>query len=140
MGEREAPTVTKNEEKAFDFPMGLFGFPNVKRYVITDIPGGGDIFKQMVALEQPTLGFTLVYPYAFFPDYAPDIPDEDLREIGVESPEQAIVMTIANVPAQFKDATANLKAPVVFNPYTRKARQVIMQDDRYTTRHRLFQG
>lgn len=127
-------------EKAFEFSPGLFGFPDVTHYVVTDIPGGGDLFKQMLAVDQPSLGFTLVYPYAFFPDYAPDIPDEELKELGIEQPEQAIVMAIVNVPAQFKDSTANLKAPVVFNPHTRKGRQVILTDDRYTTRQRLFQA
>lgn len=127
------------EERAFEFSPGLYGFPDVKRYVITEVPGGGDIFKLMMALDQPDLGFTLVYPFAFFPDYAPDIPDADVRDIGAEKPEDVLVMCIANVPAnQFKESTANLKAPIVFNPHTRKGRQVILADDRYSTRHRLF--
>jgi flagellar assembly factor FliW len=137
MGEAASSSV---EEKAFEFSPGLYGFPDAKRFVITDVPGGGDIFKLLVAVDQPDLGFTLVYPFAFFPDYTPDIPDEDVRELGAEKPEDVLVMCIANVPQQFKDATANLKAPVVLVPGTRKGRQVILSDERYTTRHRLFQA
>lgn len=127
-------------DKAFEFEAGLYGFPNNKQFLISEIPGGGDIFKQMTAVDQPDLGFTLVFPVAFFPDYVPDIPDEDVRDIGAENPEQVIIMAIASVPEQFKDATANLKAPLVFNPYTRKARQVILSDERYATRQRLFKA
>lgn len=125
-------------DKAFEFGAGLYGFPSNKQFVVSEIPGGGDIFKQMIAVDQPDLGFTLVFPVAFFPDYAPDIPDEDIRDIGAQDPEQVIIMAIATVPEQFKDATANLKAPLIFNPYTRKARQVILADERYATRQRLF--
>lgn len=134
-----APANTQTEEKAFEFPHGLFGFPTARRFLITDVPGGGDLIKQLVALDVPDLAFTLVDPFAFFHGYAPDLPEVELAELGVTQPEQVVVMAIANVPASIEEATANLKAPIVFNPHTRKARQVILSDDRYTTRHRLFQ-
>lgn len=134
-----APAITQAGEKAFEFPHGLFGFPTARRFLIAEIPGGGDLIKQMVALDVPDLAFTLVDPFAFFQGYAPDLPEAELAELGVTRPEQVVVMAIANVPAAIEDATANLKAPIVFNPHTRKAIQVILSDDRYTTRHRLFQ-
>ncbi|HWI65848.1 MAG TPA: flagellar assembly protein FliW [Symbiobacteriaceae bacterium] len=137
MGEAASSSV---EEKAFEFSPGLYGFPEIKRYVVSEVPGGGDIFRLMIAVDQPDLGFTLVYPFAFFPDYAPDIPDTEVKEVGGEKPEDLLIMCIANVPEQFRESTANLKAPILFNPFTLKARQVILSDDRYTTRHRLFKA
>ncbi|MFZ5815815.1 MAG: flagellar assembly protein FliW [Bacillota bacterium] len=138
MSEIPAERQAEAEEKVFEFPAGLFGFPTVKRYIVEEIPGGGDIFKQLVALDDPDLAFTLVFPFPLFPEYAPDIPDEELREVGAESTEQILLYAIANVPQQFKEATANLRAPLIFNPFTRKGRQLILTDDRYTTRERLF--
>ncbi|HLN64529.1 MAG TPA: flagellar assembly protein FliW [Symbiobacteriaceae bacterium] len=128
------------EDKAFEFSQGLYGFPDVKRFVITEVPGGGDLIKQMVALEQPDLVFTLVFPFAFFVDYAPEVPEAEAAELGVNTPDDLVVMVVANVAEQFRDTTVNLKAPILFNPHTRKGRQVILTDDRYTTRHRLFQA
>lgn len=127
-------------EKVFEFPSGLFGFPGIKRFVVEDIPGGGDLFKQLIALDEASVGFTIVEPTGFFADYAPVIPVEELREVGAESPEQVLLYTIANVPTNFKETTANLRAPLVFNPFTKKGRQVILPDDRYTTRERLFKA
>lgn len=132
--------ASPNADKAFEFSPGIFGFPDVHRYVVSDIPGGGDIFKQLTALERADLGFTLVFPMAVLADYAPDIPEADIRELGADTPDQLIVMAIANVPGEFKQTTINLKAPLLFNPHTRKARQVILADDRYSTRHRLFKA
>jgi len=128
------------EEKAILFAAGLYGFPDVKRFVVSEVPGGGDFFKSLIALDRPEVAFTLAYPFAFFADYAPEIPDADIEDLGATKPEDVLVMVIANVPERFKDTTVNLKAPVLFNPHTRKGRQVILQDDRYTTRHRLFKA
>lgn len=127
-------------DKVFEFSAGLYGFPNLKRYVVEEIPGGGDIFKQLISVDDPTVGFTLVFPNALFPEYAPDIPAEDLKAVDAEGPEQVMLYAIANVPDQFRDATANLRAPILFNPFTRKGRQVILADDRYRTRERLFKA
>lgn len=132
--------IAEAEKNAFEFSSGIFGFSSAKRFIVMNIPNGGDVFKQMMALDQPDLGFTLVYPYVFFPDYAPDIPDEEMREIGANSPDQVVLMAIANVPSSFKETTVNLKAPLVFNPHTKKARQVILSDDRYAVRQRLFKA
>lgn len=128
------------EEKAFEFTTPIFGFPEARRYVVSEIPGGGDIFRSLTCLDQPDLGFTLVLPYAFFPEYAPDIPEDELKEIGVTESGQALLMCIATVPKEFKDATVNLRAPLIFNPFTKKARQVILPDDRHHTRARLLKA
>lgn len=126
------------EELAFEFAAGLFGFPAARRFVVSQIPGGGDLFKQMLSVDQPGLGFTLVFPFAFFPDYDPDIPEADAQEIGAVGPDQIILMAIANVRSNFRETTVNLKAPIIFNPYTRQAKQVILTDDRLTPQDRLF--
>ena len=123
----------------FEFPEGLFGFPSLKRYAVESIPGGGDVLKQMVSVDDPDIAFTIVFPFAFFPDYAPDISEEDLKSVEAESAEQVLLYVIANVPQRFQETTVNLRAPLIFNPFTRKARQVILAEDRYKSRERLFQ-
>lgn len=127
-------------ENVFEFPAGLYGFPDIKRYVVADIPDGGDVFKQLLAVDHPDVGFTLVYPFALFPDYTPDIPADDLAAVGAQDADQVVLYAIAQVPAEFREATANLRAPLLFNPFTRIGRQIILADDRYHTRARLFQA
>lgn len=127
-------------DKVFEFPAGLYGFPALKRFLVVDIPGAGDVLKQLVSADDPAIGFTLVYPFAFFPRYSPDIPPEELAAVGAQSPEQVLLYAIATVPEDFRQATANLRAPLLFNPFSRKGRQVILDDDRYGIRAPLFQG
>jgi flagellar assembly factor FliW len=125
-------------ERAIEFRSGIYGFPGIRRYVISEIPGGGDVFKQLTALDQPDLGFTLVYPFPFFAEYKPQLTDDQLQEIEAEKPEDVILMVIANVPQEFKQSTVNLKAPILFNPVKQKGLQVILTDEQYTTREPLF--
>ena len=125
-------------DKIFEFPAGIYGFPGLKRFMVVDIPGAGDVFKQLVAADDPNVGFTLVFPFALFPTYNPDIPAEELVAVGAESAEQVLLYAIASVPEDFWKATANLRAPLLFNPFTRKGRQVILADDRYGIREPLF--
>jgi flagellar assembly factor FliW len=139
MGEAATEKILQ-EDKVFEFPAGLFGFPSVKRFIVGEVPGGGDLLKQLIAVDEPDVAFTIAYPFALFPSYAPDIPEEDLNEVGAENAEQVLLYVILNVPEQFREATANLRAPLIFNPFTRKARQVILADDRFKTRERLFKG
>jgi flagellar assembly factor FliW len=135
-----AQTTASAGPQELHFPVGLYGFPEVKRFRLVEVPGGAGIFRQLTAVDQPDLAFTVAYPFAFFPDYAPEIPDEELAEIGANHPEQVLLMTIINVPAEFREATANLKAPIVINTQTLQAQQVILSDDRYPTRARLFRS
>lgn len=136
MVETKAPANSQE----LQFPGGLFGFPGARRFRLIDVPGAEGILRQLVAVEVEGLAFTVAYPFVFFPEYAPDIPLGDLAELGAESPEQVLLMAILNVPEKLQEATANLKAPIVVNTQTRQARQVILQDDRYPTRARLFRS
>jgi flagellar assembly factor FliW len=45
---------------------------------------------------------------------------------------------IATVPALIEDLSINIKSPVVLNPKTRKARQVILQNPDYPVKYFPF--
>jgi len=135
-----AATVSTADANVIEFESGLFGFPHLKLFIIGEVPGGGDIFKQLLSVEQPDVGFTLAMPNVFFPDYLPAVSEEDLKALEAGSLDDVVIMVIVTVPRAVKEATVNLRAPLLFNPYTRKARQVILADERYAVRQRLFKG
>lgn len=137
MAETQAPA----QPRELQFPAGLFGFPDVHRFQLVDLPGAEGILRQLVATDgHEELAFTVAYPFAFFPEYAPEIPDEELAEIGSPATDSILLMVILQVPAKLQETTANLKAPIVMNTRTHQARQVILSDDRYPTQARLFRS
>lgn len=122
------------------FPEGLYGFRELREFAVLSVPGGGDVLKILQSLEQPDVGFVLVAPNPFFPEYQPALSEQDVAALALESPEQAIWMLLATTPGQdFQATTVNLKAPIVFNPFRRLGKQVIL-DGEYPVRQPLFRG
>jgi flagellar assembly factor FliW len=116
-------------------PEGLIGFERCKRYVVVR-PDERSAFRWLQSLEEPAVALPIVEPGELRPDYAPILSDADARrlELTVETP--TLVFVIVTVPPHDPRAmTANLLGPLVINGLTRRGKQVIVQNEGYTTRH-----
>lgn len=89
------------------------------------------------SVEQPTLAFIAMNPFALCPEYAPVLSAEELRLMGVDRSEDLCyyVMCVARQPVG--ESTVNLRCPVVVNPDLHRAMQVILDTEDYHMRHRL---
>jgi flagellar assembly factor FliW len=125
------------EDQIITFPEGLPGFPGQRRFVLVDLQEGSPL-KFLQSVDDPDLTFLVAEPLTFFPDYRVLVQPEDLAPIALEVPEQGMVVAIVSVPEDFKQATVNLKAPVVINPETALGRQVILEGEDYGVRTPLF--
>ncbi|MGN6444765.1 flagellar assembly protein FliW [Amnibacterium sp.] len=69
----------------------------------------------------------LIDPTFYVPEYLPGIADEDLAALGVSSAAEVDVYVVANI----LDGTpvVNLLAPIVVNPASGAATQLILEDD-----------
>ncbi|SNR42525.1 flagellar assembly protein FliW [Blastococcus mobilis] len=115
----------------------LPGFPAHRDYVLVPAEDGGRLFwLQSVAPDGPR--FLAVPAAAYFPDYAPTVPGAACRELGVADPREARLFCLVTVPdGDAAAATANLRAPVVVNPATHQARQVVLPDSVHPIRRSL---
>ncbi|MBC7325703.1 MAG: flagellar assembly protein FliW, partial [Moorella sp. (in: Bacteria)] len=101
--------------------------------------GENSPFYFLQSLQDENVGFILINPFAFFPGYEFDLPDEEAEALGIAAPGEAAVFCIVNASRGLKNATVNLLAPVVMNTATGTARQVVLVDERYGIRHPLPQ-
>ncbi|MGQ9511816.1 flagellar assembly protein FliW [Thermodesulfitimonas sp.] len=124
------------ENQVVIFTEGLPGFPEARRFIFVDIERDCPL-KFMQSVDDPGLAFLVAEPLPFFPDYRAVVRPEELAPLALERPEQGIVVGIVSVPADFKEATINLKAPIIINPQQLLARQVILEGD-YDIRTPLF--
>jgi flagellar assembly factor FliW len=120
------------------FPAGLPGLPAELTDFELVAAAEDSPFFFLQSLQDENTGFILVNPFAFFPDYEFDLPEEDARALGIKAPEEAAVFCIVNASRGLARATVNLLAPVVVNAATGTARQVVLVDERYSIRHPLF--
>lgn len=125
------------EDQIITFPEGLPGFPGQRRFVLVDLQEGSPL-KFLQSVDDPNLAFLVAEPLTFFPGYRVLVQPEDLASIALEAPERGIVVTIVSVSGDFRRATVNLRAPVVINPETALARQVILEGEDYEIRTPLF--
>lgn len=123
------------ETVKIDFPNGLFGFENCKRFSLSE--SEYKPFYWLQSEDDKTLSFLVVDPFIFFNDYELDIDDSSLKSIDIDSPSDVVVLTIITIPGNGKKLTANLQGPLVINKINNTGMQVILSDPKWTTKHCL---
>jgi flagellar assembly factor FliW len=132
-------TVSYDASAAVEFPAGLPGFENCRRFLpIEEAARRPLIFMQ--SLEQPGLCFLTLLVAAIDPGYRLKMSAEDMASVGFDRQPGTgaemvclAVMSIANAAAP----TVNLLAPIVVNPRTGRAVQSVRDDAVYPCRQPL---
>jgi flagellar assembly factor FliW len=122
-------------DRLITFEQGVLGFPNERRYALIQT-GEGSGFYWLQAVERPELAFVVCDPRLFVAEYHAPVKAEDLEQVGLTSVEGAQVFVIVNKVDDL--LTGNLQGPLVVNVETRQARQLVLSDRRYSTRHPLM--
>jgi flagellar assembly factor FliW len=116
-------------ENAVHFENGLPGFPGETQFVVLQNPEDRP-FAWMQSLKTPSLVFVVTGPFSLFPDYRPDVSDNDLAALGSPKEDEILLLSILKVlPVEPPEIHTNLKAPIVINLRTLRARQVILLNE-----------
>jgi flagellar assembly factor FliW len=135
--DRFGPVDVDDSQVAY-FDEGLVGFPGARRfYIIRQDPGVP--FMWLQDGQDPSLTFVVIEPRHFRLDYSPRLPRDDEEALGLKGFKDAEVYALVVIPSDPGQMTANLKAPIIINRHTRRARQVILDDDEYGIRHKIIE-
>ena len=121
--------------RVLSFPDGLIGFRTARRFALLDSNRPESPFRCLVSLDVPEMGFVVCDPTRLWQGYAADLPLPASGRL-----EDQVVLAIVTIPQDPRQMTANLMAPLVVDCTTRTGSQVIIDDGRYSTRHRLLAG
>ncbi len=131
-------TIEVDEEAVITFSQGLFGFENYRRFVVLCLDEKSP-FRWLQSMEEPSLAFVVIEPRHFMPDYAPTISDADAEALGLDEETPYLIFVVVTIPpGKPEQMTANLMGPIIVNAATRMARQVIVEDDGYSTKHSIL--
>jgi flagellar assembly factor FliW len=125
--------VDIDDRQRLNFPRGIIGFEQFTSYALLDAPQKPYFFLQ--SMDLPELGFILLDPFLFRPDYSIDVADETMAALDVKDPSDALVLTMVTVPPDGGRVTANLMGPIVIGKSARKGAQVILSDPQWQTKH-----
>lgn len=127
-------TAKTGEPTAVDIPVielahPMPGFPDDARFALVRLDDDG-VLHEFRSLDSSDLQFVVVPPAPFYPDYALDLDDETAAELGIDETSAAdvLVLLVVRAGASLAETTVNLRAPLVVNPATRRASQVILDD------------
>ncbi len=125
-----------SEDKVIVFPDGIPGFEQSTTYALFTEPGS-EPFQWLLSVVDPRLGFVVIDPMTIWSDYAPKISREDLKSLEVASADDLAVYGVVTLAEDPAEVTVNLGGPILINTANKKARQLALMDDRYTTKHRI---
>lgn len=127
------------EEKIIHFENGVLGFEDYKEYTILyDNEKEKSFFSWLQSIEESSLAFPIVNPFNVVENYNPQINDDMLESIGGLPDEDTIVFLMATIPEDVKQASVNMKAPLIINASSRKGVQIIVEGQEYEIKHKLL--
>jgi len=116
------------DDVVLDFGGGIPGFPASRHFTIESLAPELQPFCVMRSVDETGISFVLVTPGALFPDYTIEIDEQHVATLGLESADDAVVLTIVTLG---EPPTANLLGPLVVNRRTKAAAQVVQYQSSY---------
>ncbi len=116
------------EESIVTFPTGLVGLPTHTRYVVFDVEEDSH-YQWLQSIEDETLAVVIVPADVIQSDFSANISEESVTELEINDDDQVSISVIVTIPpGKPEQATVNLRAPIVVNLRTRRAKQIILHE------------
>ena len=131
------PTPASDDGILLTFPKGLLGFPQLTAFRLFE-PSDGYPLKFLQAVDQPEISFVCMDPAGLKPDYTVPLNEDEAAELGIETPEEALILTLVVIPEDPRRMTTNLAGPLVVNTRTRLGLQAALPSDRFPLKFPVF--
>ncbi len=116
------------------FREGMLGFEECTRFLVLQHKEGSP-FRWLQSIDDPHLAFLVVDPNQYCADYAPEMSDAHAKDLELTEETPQLVYTIVSIPKGQPEAmTLNLAGPIVINLLTQQAKQIVLDDPRYSIR------
>jgi flagellar assembly factor FliW len=125
------------EKEIICFDHGMPGFHELHRFVLLPMIENPNLCY-MQSLEETEICFVVINPFLIVEDYVADLCEETVQELAIERAEDVYLYSILTIPEDLKGITVNLVAPIVVNNANNKAAQEILDNDKYSIKHKLF--
>lgn len=129
-----------DESKIITFEDGIIGFPDMKKFtlIFDEEKEGRPSISWLQSMDEPEIAFPVMDPLFVCETYNPSVEEELLKNLGTIKEDNLYVLVTVTVPQNIKELAVNLKAPIVINTDTRKASQIIVEDD-LPVRYKIYE-
>lgn len=129
-------TVEVADDSIIEFPWGIPGFEDMKRYVLLEYKEGP--FQWLQSVDEPTLAFVVCLPEVIGVSY--NIPTSSLEPIGARTKDDVVVLNLISFDREKNIIRFHLKSPLIFNVHDKKGYQWTMDKNEVKTFIRLPEG
>ncbi|WP_176585228.1 flagellar assembly protein FliW [Priestia megaterium] len=127
-----------DNQQTLTFNQGIPGFLEETEFVILPLPEA-EAFQVLQSIQTKELAFIITDPFQFFLDYDFHLEPQEIERLQLQQAEDAAVYVLLTMSDSMEKITANLQAPVIINTKQQLAKQVILMNTAYETKHRLFE-
>jgi flagellar assembly factor FliW len=124
------------ENNIITFNKGIPGFNELKKFILLDLQEY-EPFKLLQSLENDEISLIVTSPYEFFSEYEIKLNEETIKNLKIDSPEQAIILTTVTLNSDVKKITTNLQGPIVINTYNNFGEQIVLDNSKYKVKSPL---
>ncbi|MGE7544922.1 flagellar assembly protein FliW [Sporosarcina newyorkensis] len=125
--------------ETWKFLKGLPGFEEETEFALLPIEGN-DAFQVLQSTKQASIAFIVANPYTLMDNYTFEIDEPTIDLLEITKPEDVMVLGIVSMKKPFEDSTINIQAPLIFQLHNKKAKQMILNDNRFNVRHPIAKG
>lgn len=128
-----ATSTGRDVPERLEFAVPPPGMLDLRHFTLTPLDEVGFLFA-LRSDDDPGVRLFLVPPGPYFPDYAPRLDAETLGTLGTDADVEPVFLAVVHPGQDGQPPTANLLAPVVVNPSTGVALQVVLDSDEWPLR------
>jgi len=131
--------INIDESRVIRMKRGMLGFEHLKKYVLLT-QDGETPFWWFQSVEDGSVAFVLINPFAIDPEYEPVISDVEAQSLEVASSEDVVLFSVVTIHSDPFTVTANLRAPIMINAEKMLAEQIVLVDPDYPVRHTITEN
>ena len=126
------------EKDIWQFPKGIPGFQDEREFFLYPL-AEEEVFFVLQSTKEPDIAFVVSNPFSFFQAYDFTLDESSIETLQLEKAEDVQLFVILTLGETIETSTANLQAPIVLNVKNHRAKQVILHDTQYKTKHPINQ-
>ncbi|MFA9464531.1 MAG: flagellar assembly protein FliW [Velocimicrobium sp.] len=133
--------IDLSEDKIIIFENGIMGFEQFKKFTLLydsekeERPS----ISWLQSLDEKSLALPVINPLLVDEGYNPVVEDDLLKSLGELTDENIAILLVMTIPSDIKKMTANMKAPIIINSDTRKGCQVIVENQDYPIKFKVYE-
>ncbi len=122
--------VKIKKEEIISFTQPILGYDEYKQYILMK---NESIFPTfwLQSVENPELAFPVVSPFIIDENYSINLNVYDFEDINLKEFNNAIILTLLVVPQDLSLIRTNLRAPIIYNPIEKLAKQIVLKEEKY---------